>query len=209
LRLLDRLAAAPIVAILRAATADRFLDAGLALCKAGVRAVEVTLTSAGALDAFARLRAELPADTLVGVGSVKSTADVDAAAAAGAGYLVTPLFRPDLVARAVEQDVPMIAGALTPSEIAAAWAAGAAAVKVFPVSAVGGPSYIKAVRAPLPEVPLVPTGGVEINDIFAYLAAGAVAVGIGSPLLGDACEVDGDLQALRERARRAVTAAAT
>jgi 2-dehydro-3-deoxyphosphogluconate aldolase / (4S)-4-hydroxy-2-oxoglutarate aldolase len=103
--------------------------------------------------------------------------------------------------------VPVVPGALTPSEVAAAWAAGAAAVKVFPVSAVGGPAYLKAVLAPLPEVPLVPTGGVGIDDIAAYLAAGAVAVGIGSPLLGDAGEAGGDLDGLRDRARRAAAAA--
>jgi 2-dehydro-3-deoxyphosphogluconate aldolase / (4S)-4-hydroxy-2-oxoglutarate aldolase len=101
----------------------------------------------------------------------------------------------------------VVPGALTPTEIAAAWGAGATAVKVFPVSAVGGPAYLKAVRAPLPEVPLVPTGGVGIDDIAAYLAAGAAAVGIGSPLLGDAGDPGGDLVALGERARRAVAAA--
>jgi 2-dehydro-3-deoxyphosphogluconate aldolase / (4S)-4-hydroxy-2-oxoglutarate aldolase len=173
-----------------------------------VRNLELTLTSRGALEAFAGVRAELPDGVLLGVGTVRSAADVDAAVQAGAAYLVTPLFRPDLVARAVERHVPIIAGALTPSEIDAAWAAGADAVKVFPVSAAGGPAYVRAVRAPLPEVPLVPTGGVGIDDIGAYLAAGAVAVGVGSPLLGDAGEVGGDLDGLRDRAERAVAAAA-
>ena len=205
---LRRLAADPVVAILRAASAERFLDAGRVLYEGGLRAIEVTLTSAGALAAFARLRDELPGDALLGVGSVKSPADVDQTVEAGAAYLVTPLFRADLVARAVALQVPVVAGALTPSEIAAAWAAGAAAVKVFPVSAVGGPAYVKAVRAPLPEVPLVPTGGVAIADSGASLAAGATAVGIGAPLLGDAGEPGGDLQGLRERAKRATAAVA-
>jgi 2-dehydro-3-deoxyphosphogluconate aldolase / (4S)-4-hydroxy-2-oxoglutarate aldolase len=205
---LERLAAEPVVAILRAASADRFLEAGRVLYEGGLRAIEVTLTSAGALAALARLRDELPGDALLGVGSVKSPADVDQAVEAGAAYLVTPLFRPDLVARAVALRVPVVPGALTPSEIAAAHLAGAAAVKVFPVSAVGGPAYVKAVRAPLPEVPLVPTGGVGIDDIGAYLAAGATAVGIGAPLLGDAGEPGGDLRALRERAERAAAAVA-
>jgi 2-dehydro-3-deoxyphosphogluconate aldolase / (4S)-4-hydroxy-2-oxoglutarate aldolase len=101
----------------------------------------------------------------------------------------------------------VVPGGLTPTEVAAAWAAGATAVKVFPVSAVGGPAYVKAVRAPLPEVPLVPTGGIGVDDIGAYLAAGAAAVGLGSPLLGDAGEPGGDLDALADRARRAVAAA--
>jgi 2-dehydro-3-deoxyphosphogluconate aldolase / (4S)-4-hydroxy-2-oxoglutarate aldolase len=205
---LEQLEAAPVVAILRAATADRFAEVARVLRDAGVRNLELTLTSRGALAAFAGVRAELPDGVLLGVGTVRSAADVDAAVDAGAAYLVTPLLRPEVVARAVQRQVPVIAGALTPSEIDAAWAAGAAAVKVFPVSAVGGPAYVTAVRAPLPEVPLVPTGGVGLDDVGAYLAAGAVAVGGGSPLLGDAGQAGGDLDRLADRARRAVAAAA-
>jgi 2-dehydro-3-deoxyphosphogluconate aldolase / (4S)-4-hydroxy-2-oxoglutarate aldolase len=204
---LEQLAAVPVVAILRAADAGRFLEVGWVLYEAGVRAVEVTLTSAGALEAFARLREELPSDALLGVGTVRSAGDAERAVEAGATYLIAPDLRPEVVSWAVEQGVPVIPGALTPTEIAAAWRAGATAVKVFPVSAVGGPAYLKAVRAPLPEVPLVPTGGVGIDDIGAYLAAGAVAVGIGSPLLGDAGDPGGDLDELADRARRAVAAA--
>ena len=204
---LERVAAVPVVAILRAADAGRFLEVGRVLYEGGVRAVEVTLTSEGALEAFARLREELPEDALLGVGTVRSVGDAERAAEAGATYLIAPDFRADVVAWAVERELPVVPGALTPTEVAAAWAAGATAVKVFPVSAVGGPAYVKAVRAPLPEVPLMPTGGVGIDDIGAYLAAGAVAVGIGSPLLGDAREPAGDLGGLAERARRAVAAA--
>lgn len=204
---LEQLAAVPVVAILRAADAGRFLQVGRVLYEAGVRAVEVTLTSAGALEAFGRLREELPGDALLGVGTVRSVADAEAAVGAGAAYLIAPDFRPEVVAWAVERGVPAVPGALTPTEIAAAWAAGATAVKVFPVSAAGGPAYLKAVRAPLPEVPLVPTGGVGLGDIGAYLAAGAAAVGIGAPLLGDAGDPGGDLGALAGRARRAVAAA--
>ena len=204
---LERVAAVPVVAILRAADAGRFLEVGQVLYESGVRAVEVTLTSEGALEAFGRLREELPGDALLGVGTVRSVGDAERAAEAGATYLIAPDFRADVVAWAVERELPVVPGALTPTEVAAAWAAGATAVKVFPVSAVGGPAYVKAVRAPLPEVPLMPTGGVGIDDIGAYLAAGAVAVGVGAPLLGDAGGPDGDLAALAARARRAVAAA--
>ena len=204
---LEQVAAVPVVAILRAADAGRFLEVGRVLYEAGVRAVEVTLTSWGALEAFARLREELPSDALLGVGTVRSVGDAERAVEAGATYLIAPDFRPEVVSWAMERGVPVVPGALTPTEIAAAWGAGATAVKVFPVSAVGGPAYVKAVRAPLPEVPLVPTGGVGIDDLGAYLAAGAVAVGIGSPLLGDAGDPGGDLDALADRARRAVAAA--
>jgi 2-dehydro-3-deoxyphosphogluconate aldolase/(4S)-4-hydroxy-2-oxoglutarate aldolase len=204
---LRRLGVVPVVAILRAAGAGRFLEVGRVLYEAGVRGIEVTLTSEGALEAFGRLREELPGDALLGVGTVRSVADAELAVEAGAGYLVAPDFRPEVVGWAVERGLPVVPGALTPTEVAAAWAAGATAVKVFPVSAVGGPAYLKAVRAPLPEVPLVPTGGVGIDDIGAYLDAGAVAVGLGSPLLGDAGDPDGDPVALADRARRAVAAA--
>jgi 2-dehydro-3-deoxyphosphogluconate aldolase/(4S)-4-hydroxy-2-oxoglutarate aldolase len=204
---LERVAAVPLVAILRAADAGRFLEVGRVLYEAGVRAVEVTLTSTGALEALGRLRAALPEDALLGVGTVRSAADAERAVDAGATYVVAPDLRPEVVAWAVAHGVPVVPGALTPTEIAAAWAAGATAVKVFPVSAVGGPAYLEAVRAPLPEVPLVPTGGVGLGDIGAYLAAGAAAVGVGSPLLGDAGDPGGDLDALAGRARRAVAAA--
>jgi 2-dehydro-3-deoxyphosphogluconate aldolase/(4S)-4-hydroxy-2-oxoglutarate aldolase len=204
---LERLGAVPVLAILRAGDAGRFLEVGRVLYAGGVRAIEVTLTSRGALEAFGGLREELAGDAVLGVGTVRSVGDAELAVAAGAAYLVSPDFRPEVVAWAVERRVPVVPGALTPTEVAAAWAAGATAVKVFPVSAVGGPAYVKAVRAPLPEVPLVPTGGVGIDDIGAYLAAGAVAVGIGAPLLGDAGDPGGDLDGLAGRARRAVAAA--
>jgi 2-dehydro-3-deoxyphosphogluconate aldolase / (4S)-4-hydroxy-2-oxoglutarate aldolase len=204
---LEQLAAVPVLAILRAAGSGRFLEVGRVLYGAGVRAVEVTLTSEGALAALGRLREELPGDALLGVGTVRSVGDAERAVEAGAAYLIAPDLRAEVVAWAGERGVAVVPGALTPTEIAAAWAAGATAVKVFPVSAVGGPAYLKAVRAPLPEVPLVPTGGVGIDDVRAYLAAGAAAVGIGSPLLGDAGEAGGDLDALADRARRAVAAA--
>jgi 2-dehydro-3-deoxyphosphogluconate aldolase / (4S)-4-hydroxy-2-oxoglutarate aldolase len=204
---LERLAAVPVVAILRAADAGRFLEVGRVLYEGGVRAIEVALTSEGALAAFGRLREELPGDALLGVGTVRSAGDAERAVDAGAAYLVAPDLRPEMVGFAVGRGIPVVPGALTPTEVAAAWAAGATAVKVFPVSAVGGPGYVKAVRAPLPEVPLVPTGGVGIDDIGAYLAAGAAAVGLGSPLLGDAGDPGGDLGALADRARRAVAAA--
>ena len=190
---LERLAAVPVVAILRAADSGRFLEVGRVLYEGGVRSIEVTLTSRGALEAFGRLQAELPRDAVLGVGTVRSVEQAERAVEAGAW--------------AVGRGVPVVPGALTPTEVAAAWGAGATAVKVFPVSAVGGAAYVKAVRAPLPEVPLVPTGGIGIDDIGAYLAAGAAAVGLGSPLLGDAGDPGGDLGGLAERARRAVAAA--
>ena len=122
---------------------------------------------------------------------------VRAAVEAGAQACVSPALAPEVIEACREAGVPAIPGAMTPTEIETAWRLGAEMVKVFPAS-VGGPDYVRAIRAPLPDIPLVPTGGVGIGDAAQYLAAGAVAVGIGSPLLGDAC-AGGDLDALRER----------
>jgi 2-dehydro-3-deoxyphosphogluconate aldolase / (4S)-4-hydroxy-2-oxoglutarate aldolase len=204
----DRLAAERFVAILRAPDADRFVAVGRALYDAGWRAIEVTLTTAGALDAIAEVCAELPDDALVGAGTVMTSADVQAVHAAGAQFAVSPVLDLPSVAAADRVGLPFVPGALTPTEIVAAWRAGCPAVKVSPVVSVGGPAYLAQVGTFLPGIPLLPTGGIRPADVPAYFAAGAVAVGIGGPLLGDALSAGGDLGALTERAAaiRATTA---
>jgi 2-dehydro-3-deoxyphosphogluconate aldolase/(4S)-4-hydroxy-2-oxoglutarate aldolase len=117
---------------------------------------------------------------------------------------VAPSVVPDVVALANSEGIPCLPGALTPSEIVAAWSSGAAAVKLFPAS-LGGVRYLRDVRAPLPDIALIPTGGVGIDDVAAYLRAGAVAVGLGSPLFHDALD-GGDLGALAHRARELLDA---
>ncbi|MGW4244114.1 bifunctional 4-hydroxy-2-oxoglutarate aldolase/2-dehydro-3-deoxy-phosphogluconate aldolase [Nocardia sp. NPDC004722] len=186
----------PVIAILRAPKADRFADVAAVLHESGITAVEFTLTSAGALDA---VRECAGFAHRIGVGSVLSAADAERAVAAGAAYLITPAVVEEVIAAGLRLGVPVISGAFTPTEIHRAWTAGSRMVKVFPAN-LGGPGYIRAVRAPLPEIPLVPTGGVGPGEARAYLAAGAAALGIGSPLIGDAC-AGGDLDALRERVR--------
>ncbi|WP_084654655.1 bifunctional 4-hydroxy-2-oxoglutarate aldolase/2-dehydro-3-deoxy-phosphogluconate aldolase [Nocardia altamirensis] len=183
----------PVIAILRAPTANRFAEVAAVLHECGITAVEFTLTSAGALDALR----DYPGHS-IGVGTVLTAADAGRAVAAGAAYLITPIVSEEVIAEGRRLGVPVISGALTPTEIHRAWTAGSTMVKVFPAS-VGGPEYVKAIRAPLPDIPLVPTGGVALDEAMAYLDAGATALGIGSPLLGDAC-TGGDLDALRDRA---------
>jgi 2-dehydro-3-deoxyphosphogluconate aldolase / (4S)-4-hydroxy-2-oxoglutarate aldolase len=202
---LDAIAAARIVAVLRASDADRFERVAEVLVEAGVTCIEFTLTSRGAVDALGRFSARLPAGAVLGAGTVVDPETVDAAVDAGATYLVSPNVDVQVIERARRRGVAALPGAFTPTEILQAWRAGAAAVKLFPAS-VGGPAYLKAVRAPLPEVPLVPTGGVGLQEIGGYLDAGAIAVGLGGPLVGDAGEPGGDLQALRRRAETAVAA---
>jgi 2-dehydro-3-deoxyphosphogluconate aldolase/(4S)-4-hydroxy-2-oxoglutarate aldolase len=197
----------PIVAILRGRSAQRLCEAAELLYESGVRVIELTLTTPGALPALTDLRGRLPGDVVLGMGSVLTERDVEVSVAAGAGCLFTPTCRPNVIEVAGEHAVPIVAGAATPTEIYDAYASGASAVKVFPAAQLGGPGYLRAVRGPLPDVPLVPTGGVGVEDVDGYLAAGAVAVGLGGPLVGDALEPDGDLEALAQRARAAVAAA--
>jgi 2-dehydro-3-deoxyphosphogluconate aldolase/(4S)-4-hydroxy-2-oxoglutarate aldolase len=196
-----------LVAILRASDAARFADAAVVLHAAGIRLLEATLTTPGAPAAITALRLALGGDALVGAGSVREPADVDVAVDAGASYLITPTVNPAVLDRAAALDVPVICGALTPTEIDQAWRLGAAAVKVFPVAAVGGVAYLRAVRAPLPDVPLVPTGGVHLGDVENYLRSGAIAVAAATPLLGDALSPSGSLPDLATRAGEFVAAA--
>lgn len=197
----------PVIAVLRASTADYFLDAARALYDGGIRSIEVTLTTPGALNALSQLHSEFGEDTFLGVGSITGVDDANRAIDAGAQYLVTASLRSDVIDLARARSVPVVPGALTPTEISTGWAAGATAVKVFPAGSVGGPAYISAVRGPMAAIPLVPSGGVQIEDISAYLSAGAAAVGLGGPLIGDGLDAEGDRKALKERAARATDAA--
>ncbi|MGK5678188.1 bifunctional 4-hydroxy-2-oxoglutarate aldolase/2-dehydro-3-deoxy-phosphogluconate aldolase [Actinoplanes sp. URMC 104] len=190
-----------IVAILRAPTADYFATVANVLVDNGITALEVTLTSAGALEALAGLRRQLPASVAVGAGTVLTSADVKAAVDAGAEFLVSPVFDAELVRNS---PVPFIPGTSTPTEMYAAHQAGAALVKLFPAAGLG-PRFLRDVRAPLPQIRVMPTGGVKIEDIADWLFAGAKAVGVGSPLVGDAV-AGGSLTALAARARHAVSA---
>lgn len=164
------------------------------LVEEGIAAVEVSLTTADALTVIRQARAALGPDALLGAGTVRSAADAARALDAGASYLVTPA----LVDGLAPYGVPVLMGALTPSEIETALAQGADAVKLFPGS-LGGPGYLRALRDPFPEVPFVPVGGADATAVRDYLDRGAVAVGVGSPLVGDAAD-GGDLDELRARA---------
>ncbi|HEY8789923.1 MAG TPA: bifunctional 4-hydroxy-2-oxoglutarate aldolase/2-dehydro-3-deoxy-phosphogluconate aldolase [Actinopolymorphaceae bacterium] len=201
------LASCRAIAILRAPSAARF-DAILdVLSEAGIKAMELTFTTPGVLDAIAAYVARKPADVAVGAGTVMTAEQARQAVDAGATYLISPCVTLDVIAEANRLGVPVIPGALTPTEIWQAHSAGATMVKVFPCGSLGGPSYLSAVRGPLPDVSLVPTGGVAIEAVPEYLAAGAAAVGLGSPLQGDSAAPDGDLAALARRARRVVEVA--
>ncbi|TDC32242.1 bifunctional 4-hydroxy-2-oxoglutarate aldolase/2-dehydro-3-deoxy-phosphogluconate aldolase [Micromonospora sp. 15K316] len=197
MNLTDALRTHRLLAIVRGPDPDAALAAVLTLAESGVALIEVSLTGTDALGTLRRARAALGPDFGLGAGTVLSAADARAAADAGVSFLVTPALAESLD-EAPRLGLPVLAGALTPTEVLRAQAAGAAAVKLFPAS-IGGPGYLGALRDPLPDVPFVPVGGVDAESARQYLARGAVAVGVGSPLLGDAVR-GGDLDALRARA---------
>jgi 2-dehydro-3-deoxyphosphogluconate aldolase/(4S)-4-hydroxy-2-oxoglutarate aldolase len=202
-----RLAELGAVAVVRLGDATSAVRAAEAVHAGGVHAVEVTLTTPGALDAIARLRAREDDGMLVGAGSVLSAADARDAIAAGARYVVSPVVRPELVETCHAAGVPVLLGAFTPTEILAAHEAGADAVKLFPSDALGS-GYVRAVLGPMPFLRLVPTGGVTLDGAGEWLRAGAVAVGLGGALVDAALVAAGDFGALTERARRVARAVA-
>lgn len=193
-----------VVAIVRGRDADASVATCLALADAGIDLIEVSLTTDRALDVLEQVAGRLPPGVVLGAGTVLDAADVRRVADVGVRFLVTPALAPSLEA-AAEMGMAVLAGALTPTEVVEARKRGAAAVKIFP-AATFGPAYVQALRDPLPDVPLLAVGGVDAESAVAYLAAGAIGVGVGSPLCGDAPH-GGDLDALRDRAKRFVALA--
>ena len=194
----ERLTAARVVAVVRGTDTDAAVATALALFDAGLRLVEVALTTPGACRAIGQIRARLPEGASIGAGTVLTAADVADVEAAGAQFVVTPAVTPSIEA-AAERGLPVAAGAFTATEAWTAMQRGASVVKLFPAS-VGGPAYLKALRDPFPAIPFVAVGGVGLADIEPYLRVGAIGVGVGGPLIGDAAS-GGDLTALRVRAR--------
>ncbi len=182
--LLAELRARKMLAIIRADGPDRALECIHTLVDAGVTALEVSLTTPGGVDAIAKARSEYDPSILIGAGTVVTAAQADEVAAADAGFAVTPAITRG-AHRSVEIGLPLLCGALTPTEVVAALDLGATAVKIFPAK-VYGPGYLRELLAPLPDAPLIAVGGVDAQTAPEYLAAGALAVGVSSPLLGDA-----------------------
>ncbi|MGQ4390281.1 bifunctional 4-hydroxy-2-oxoglutarate aldolase/2-dehydro-3-deoxy-phosphogluconate aldolase [Streptomyces sp. SAS_270] len=192
-----------VMAILRSADASALPAVARALASGGVTCLEITLTTVGALDTLAAVRAELGPDVAVGAGTVITAGQARDALAAGAEFLVAPVVDTTVVRNAADLGIPCYPGAWTPTEVSQAWRAGAAAVKLFPAGT-GGPAHLHQLRAPLPDIPLVAVGGVGIDQARDYLDAGACAVGIGSPLLRGA-DRDPTPQALDTLTTRART----
>lgn len=171
-----------VIAVIRADSSDQLIDVCQALRDAGDIGCEITMTTPNALDAIARARNKLGDDCLLGVGSVLDAETARAAILAGAQFVFSPILDLDTIAMAHRYDRLAVPGALTPTEIATAWSAGADLVKIFPANHFG-PQYIKDMKGPLPQIKVTPTGGVTLDTTTEWIQAGASAVGVGSALV--------------------------
>ena len=172
-----------------------------ALVAGGITVMEVTMTVPGAVDLLRVLRKEFGSKLLLGSGTVTDAAQVEATIDAGAEFVVSPSFHPEVVARTKELGKVSIPGSLTPTEVITAWRAGADYVKIFPCSAVGGAPYLKALLAPFPELQLIPTGGVTLHTAADFLKAGARALGVGTDLVNPKAIEEGKPEKVMETAR--------
>jgi 2-dehydro-3-deoxyphosphogluconate aldolase/(4S)-4-hydroxy-2-oxoglutarate aldolase len=189
-----------VVAVLRASHAREYAPVIEALQRGGVLSIELTLSTPGVFDELTRLQERFGDGLEIGVGTVTAADEAETALDLGAAYIVTPVTDPDIIAACVRRGAAVYPGGLTPTELHAGWKLGATAVKVFPASVVGA-GYVGQLRGPFPEIQVIPSGGVDIEDVPGWIRAGALAVSLGGPLLGDAFK-GGDLQALTARARR-------
>ena len=191
------------IAIARGLPSDRFLPALEAARKGGFRFLEITMNTAGAAQQIRRSRAAFGDQAVIGAGTVVSKKDLETALEAGAQFIVCPDTNPEIINACVGRKIPVYPGALTPTEVLAAYRAGATMVKVFPVSSLGGPSYIKDLKAPLNEVPLLACGGVSADNIREFRKAGADGFACGGSLFLKRWIDDGDFMAI-ETACRAI-----
>jgi len=194
-----------IVAVVRLARYDQAVEVTRALVAGGITAVEFTHTGSGVDDAVSATRSALGGQAQVGVGTVLDPSAAQASIDAGAQFVVTPAVRPAVISTCRSRGVPILCGALTPTEALAAYEAGADMIKIFPARAVG-PHYLRDILAPLPMLRIVPTGGIGPENALAYLQAGAVAVGIGGNLVAPQAVARGDWAQITAQARACVDA---
>ena len=193
-----------IVPVVRAASAQQAIQASEAVCAGGVPIVEVTMTVPGAIEVISQLSKSMGNEILIGAGTVLDAETAQRCLDAGAQFLVSPGFDLGTVQLAGRVGKLIMAGALTPTEVIAAWKAGSDFVKIFPCGTVGGAKYIKALKAPLPQVPMVPTGGVNLQTAADFIRAGSDALGIGGELVSAAALKSGNINTITEAARQFV-----
>jgi 2-dehydro-3-deoxyphosphogluconate aldolase/(4S)-4-hydroxy-2-oxoglutarate aldolase len=205
LDVLNHLIKTKVVAIVRLDSGEQLVKVAEALLAGGISAIEFTVSTPGAIDMIKAASARFGREVLLGAGTVLDPETARAAILAGAQFIVTPALNLHTIELCRRYGRPIVPGALTPTEILTAWEAGADMVKVFPADSMG-PGYIKAVLAPLPQLRLVPTGGVSADNAAAYLKAGATALGVGGKLVDKTAVARGDWQAITAEAERLVAA---
>lgn len=195
-----------VVAVIRANSADELMQITTALNKGGVKALEITMTSPGALETIRAAVNELGDQAIIGVGSVLDAETARMAILAGAQFVVSPVFKPEIVEMCRRYSKACIPGAFTPTEILAAWEAGADVVKIFPATKLG-PGYIKDLKGPLPQIKVTPTGGVNLENTPDFIRAGAAFVGVGGALVDKKLVASQDWDGLAALAQKFVAAA--
>lgn len=204
--ILSKLLAERAIAIVRLDSGEKLVKVAEALKAGGLSAIEFPFSTPGALDMMKEASAHFGGEVLLGAGTVLDPETARAAILAGAEFIVTPTVNLDTIGMCKRYGKPIVAGAMTPSEMLKVWEAGADLVKVFPASTIGGPDYIRAVLAPLPQLRLVPTGGVSADNAAQFLKAGAVAVAVGGNLVDKKAVARGDWAAITAEAQRLVAA---
>jgi 2-dehydro-3-deoxyphosphogluconate aldolase / (4S)-4-hydroxy-2-oxoglutarate aldolase len=197
-RVRDRMIEIGIVPVVRASSKREALMAVEAVTAGGIPIVEITMTVPGAVDVIRELVKSKLSDVLIGAGTVLDAETARRCRDAGAQFLVSPALNIETIEFAAKEEMLMMAGALTPTEIVKAWKAGSDFVKVFPCGQVGGAKYIRAIKGPLPQIPLVPTGGVNLNTAAEFLEAGAEALGVGGELIQAAALKSGKPEVITE-----------
>jgi 2-dehydro-3-deoxyphosphogluconate aldolase / (4S)-4-hydroxy-2-oxoglutarate aldolase len=199
---LSRIARTGIIPVVRASSADEALRVVDAIRAGGIDVIELTMTVPGAVEVIRELARRYAEEVVLGAGTVLDAETARACLLAGARFVVSPIVDEPTIACCRTYSAPVLPGALTPTEVVRAWRAGAAMVKVFPCGAVGGASYLQALKAPFPQIELVPTGGVSLATVAAFIRAGAAAVGAGADLVDLKRLRAGDAAGVTEQARR-------
>ena len=191
-----------VIPVVRATSADEAMRAIDAIREGGISVLEITMTVPGAVKLIEEVVKRYGKDALVGAGTVLDPETATACISSGAQFVVSPALNLETIACCRERDIAVMPGALTPTEVVHAWKAGADFVKVFPAGAVGGPSYLKALKAPLPQIELVPTGGVSLTTARDFIRAGAAALGVGTDLVDINAIREGQSAVITERAKQ-------
>jgi 2-dehydro-3-deoxyphosphogluconate aldolase/(4S)-4-hydroxy-2-oxoglutarate aldolase len=199
--ILRKIAEVGLVPVVRAQSADEAMKVVDAIREGGVPVLEITMTVPGAIGVMEALVRRFGSDVLLGAGTVLDPETARACMLAGARFVVSPALNPATIEICRRYSVPVMPGALTPTEVVAAWTAGADVVKVFPCGALGGASYIKSLKAPLPHIDMIPTGGVSVKTAADFIKAGSMALGVGADLADTQAIRDGNARAVTEKAR--------